>query len=206
MRAKWPGELNLILNNSLMKKIALLCLFILFVTMNLHSQARLAVKTNLPYLVTATPNIGMEYAFAHNYTLELSGGYNPFVFKNDAQLKHWIIWSEVRYWFWESFNSHFLGLHGLIGEFNIGGIDLPLSGFEALKSRRYDGIAKGLGVSYGYQWIIGNNLELELTVGGGFARIDYDVNTLGKNGMKVDEGKKYYFGPTKGALALVYVF
>ena len=189
-----------------MRKFVILCIFFFFITVNLYSQARFAVKTNLPFLLTTTPNIGVEYAFAHNYSFELSGGYNPFEFKNSAKIKHWILWSEMRYWVLEPFNSHFFGLHGLVGEFDIGGINLPLSGLDALKSRNYDGKAKGVGLSYGYQWIIGNNLELELSIGAGLARIDYDVKTLGENGMKMDEGKKYYFGPTKGALSLVYVF
>ena len=40
----------------------------------------LVVKTNLPYLLTTTPNIGVEYAFVRKFSFELTGGYNPFKF------------------------------------------------------------------------------------------------------------------------------
>lgn len=184
----------------------MICLLAFLTLSGLQAQARLGVKTNLPHLLTTTPNLGVEYVFARKYSFELSGGYNPFEFKHDAQLKHWIIWPEVRYWILEPFNGHFFGLHGLIGEFDVGGIRLPVGGFEGLEARRYDGKARGAGISYGYQWIIGNNLVLELTAGLGAARIEYDGYTTGEDGMKISQGKKKYYGPTKGALSLGYVF
>lgn len=191
---------------TMIRKTLILCMFAMLITLNVKSQRRIGVKTNLPHLFTATPNIGVEYAFADNFSFEISGGFNPFVFKNEAQIKHWIIWPEIRYWVWDSFDGHFIGLHGLFGEFNIGGIKLPISGFEALKSRRYKGNAKGGGVSYGYQWIVGSNLLLELTAGVGIARINYDAYILGEDGAKINEGKKNYLGPTKGAVSLIYIF
>ena len=107
---------------------------------------------------------------------------------------------------WESFNGHFFGIHGVFGDFDIGGIKPPIDRLQSLKDRRLDGIVKGGGISYGYQWIIGNNLVLELTAGAGMARIEYDVFTIGENGIKINQGKKNYFGPTKGAFSLAYVF
>ena len=48
----------------------------------------LVVKTNLPYLLTTTPNIGVEYAFARNFSFELTTGYNPFKFGENKRIKH----------------------------------------------------------------------------------------------------------------------
>lgn len=189
-----------------MRKVIMICLFTFLTLSGLQAQASWSVKTNLPHLFTATPNLGVEYVFARKYSVELSGGVNPFKFGDDAQLKHWIIWPEVRYWIQEPYNGHFFGVHGLVGEFNVGGIKLPIKRLEALESRRYDGKARGAGVSYGYQWIIGNNLVLELTAGLGVARFEYESFNLGKDGDKVGQGKKNYFGPTKGAIAIGYVF
>ena len=198
--------MKIVLSMTRIRKILNLIMFSILLTLKVNAQARIGVKTNLLHLFTATPNIGVEYAFTDNLSFEFSGGYNPFVFKNDAQIQHWVIWPEIRYWFSNVFDSNFLGVHCLFGEFDIGGVKLPIRSFEALESRRYKGSVKGGGLSYGYHWIVGNNLVLELTAGVGFARIDYGTYILGEGGTKINEGKKNYLGPTKGAVSLMYVF
>lgn len=189
-----------------MRKLILIFLFTITTLSSLQAQAKWSVKTNLPHLLTATPNLGVEYVFARKYSFEFTGGINPFTYADDAQLKHWVIWPEVRYWTLEPFNGHFFALHAVVGQFDIGGIKLPISGFDALENRRYDCKFNGAGASYGYQWIIGNTFILELSAGFGMARFEYDGYTLGDEGFKVSEGKKNYFGPTKGAIAIGYVF
>lgn len=165
-----------------------------------------AVKTNIPYLVTTTPNLALEFAVGDKMSIELSGGVNPFSLGENKQLKHWVVWPELRYWTCETFNGHFFGLHGVGGQFNVGGLDIPIWKLDRLKDRRYDGSAIGAGISYGYQWIINDHWGFEFTVGGGFARFDYEVYNLGDSGSKLGENKKNYFGPTKAGLSIVYVF
>lgn len=189
----------------LIRKILILFLLAISLTIS-HAQVRVAVKTNLPYLLTTTPNLGAEIALTNNISFEITGGYNPFVFKNSTQIKHWVFWPELRYWLWEHFNGHFFGVHGVFGDYDVAGIKLPIDKLPSLEDKRVDGIVKGGGISYGYQWVIGNNFVLELTAGAGMARIEYDVYTIGENGVKTNQGKKNYFGPTKGALAIAYVF
>lgn len=191
---------------NLIRKTILLSLFGVMLSVHVQAQKTFAVKTNIPHLATLTPNLGMEVAFGGKMTVEISGGYNPFTFADDTQWKHWILWPEVRYWIWEPFNGHLLGVHGVFAEFNVGGLDIPISRLAALKDRRYQGNVKGAGLSYGYAWIIGNNLLLEVTAGVGYARLNYDVFTKGTDGFKINEGRKHYIGPTKGAVSLVYVF
>ena len=82
----------------------------------------------------------------------------------------------------------------------------PFWKLKNLKDSRYEGTAIGVGLSYGHQWILNDHWGIEFTVGAGYARFDYDVYALGKNGAKIGENKKNYFGPTKGALSIVYVF
>jgi hypothetical protein len=153
----------------------------------------LVVKTNLPYLLTTTPNIGVEYAFARNFSFELTGGYNPFKFGEDARIKHWVVWPELRYWTYESLNGHFFGLHGVGGAFNVGGWDLGIDKLSPLKTKRYQGTAYGAGISYGYSWIIENRWALEFTAGHGMARFEYDSYSLNGDGFQVGQGKKKLF-------------
>ncbi|MDO5522461.1 MAG: DUF3575 domain-containing protein [Bacteroidia bacterium] len=181
---------------------------LLFLTTGLffsaHAQKN-TIKTNIPYWFTATPNLGFEFALGEKVSLEVSGGFNPFKFGDTKQLKHWVVWPELRYWPCETYNGHFFGFHAVGGQYNIGGWDLPIDRLAGLKDRRYEGNALGAGLSYGYQWILSDRWGLEFTVGAGYARFNYDVHALGENGQKLGENKKNYFGPTKGALSIVYI-
>lgn len=72
--------------------------------------------------------------------------------------KHWLAQPEARYWFCEAMSSHFLGLHALGGEYNVGHIDLPVdflgSNLKKLKDYRYQGWFAGVGIAYGYSWLL----------------------------------------------------
>ncbi|WP_313380645.1 DUF3575 domain-containing protein [Proteiniphilum saccharofermentans] len=190
----------------LLKRAFFILLFCNLLSLHTQAQKTFAVKTNIPHWATASPNLGVEVAFRHKMTFELSGGFNPFQFGNDKQWKHWIIWPEARYWLNETFNGHSIGLHGVFTGFDVGGLELPFNLVPELKNRRVEGNINGIGLSYGYAWIIGNSLLLEVSAGAGYGRLNYDVFTNGDNGYKTNYGQKHYIGPTKGAISLVYLF
>ena|SRR5690554_1177377 len=193
------------MNKKYIKGILIILLSLSF-SSHINAQKKVALKANIPHWATASPNLGVEVALRHRLTLEISGGLNPFTFKDDKQWKHWVIWPEIRYWPWEAFNGHSIGLHGVFAEFDVGGFDLSISKLAPLKERRYEGNINGIGLSYGYAWIIGNSMVLEITAGGGYARLNYDVFTHGDGGYQINYGKKHYISPTKGAISLVYLF
>lgn len=184
-----------------MKKLFLLIVFILGVIS--VSAQNLAVKTNLLYDLTTTLNLGVEYRFSPKWTAEVSGNYNPFTFRDNKKMKHWLVQPEVRYWFCEAFNGHFLGVHGLGGEFNVGDMDLLV--FPSFKDYRYEGKMFGAGLSYGYQFVLGKRWNLELSAGAGWIRTDYDKYDCPKCGKWIVSGKKNYFGVTKAAISLIYI-
>ena len=66
-----------------MRKVFVWIMF-LFVTLTASAQ-KVAVKTNLLYDVTTTLNLGAEFRLAPKWTLDVSGNYNPFHFKNDKK-------------------------------------------------------------------------------------------------------------------------
>lgn len=187
-----------------MKKIPLVLFLLIGLSFCAYAQKTM-LKTNIPYWLTASPNLGAEVAVADNVSIELSAGFNPFKFGDDKQIKHWVVWPEARYWLNETYNGHFFGLHGVGGQFNMGGVDIPIWKLKNLKDRRYDGSAIGFGISYGYQWVLSSRWGLEATLGVGYARFDYDIYSLGENESKIGENKKNYFGPTKGAISITYV-
>lgn len=164
-----------------------------------------AIKTNALYWTTATLNLGLEIGVGEKSTLDISGGYNPFNFKDDKKFKHWMVQPEYRWWLCEKFNGHFLGVHAHYGEYNVGGIKLPFGMFPTLEDHRYQGRFYGAGGTYGYQWILGNHWNLQAAIGIGYARLDYDKYECGACGQKLKDGHRNYVGVTKAAISIIYI-
>lgn len=166
---------------------------------------KVALKTNLPYWATLTPNLGVEFGLSDKSTFEFVGGVNPFEVERDVKWKHWSALAEYRYWFCERFNGHFVGLNAFGGQFNIAGVDLPYSGWDVFKREsRYQGWAYGAGISYGYQWVLSKRWNFEFNVALGYMHFDYDQFECKECGAKTGESKKDYFGPTKFQLSFLY--
>jgi hypothetical protein len=171
-----------------------------------------ALKTNLGYDATASINLGVEVALAEKWTLDLSGNYNPFTINKDTNMKwkHWFAQPEVRYWFCHKFGGHFLAMHLWGGQYNVGNIDFIPNmfgiNFQNLANYRYEGYFVGAGIGYGYAWMLGNhwNLEIEAAVGGAYTW--YDKYYCPKCGAKIGSDDLIYWGITKLAINLVYVF
>ena len=168
------------------------------------------VKTNILYDATASANLGIEFGLANHWTLDLSGNYNGWAI-NDRKWKHWFVQPEGRYWFCSRFSGHFLAVNAIAGSYNIGNLHNNIkflgTDFKSLTDYRYEGWGAGAGIAYGYAWILGKhwNLEAEIGVGWIYSRYDkFDCEICGK---KVASGESHnYFGPTKLALTLEYIF
>jgi len=187
-----------------MKKLVLLSIAVLF-SVSLSAQ-KLALKNNLLYDATTTPNLALEFSLGKRTTLELGGGWNPWEFSDNKQLKHWLAQPELRFWTCEAFNGFFFGVHGHGGEFNAGGIDLPFGMFPSFEKYRYDGHFYGGGVSIGYQFILGRRWNFEISVGGGYAYLDYEKYDAKDTCISFGKETKDYWGVTRANLSFVYFF
>ena len=188
-----------------MKKISITILTVFFITFSSMSQ-NIGFKTNFAHWAAAgTPNAGLEFVLNRKYTFEVAGGFNPFTFNEYKKAKHWIVQPELRYWLCESFNGHFFGLHALAGEYNIGGIDIPIGRLSKFKDYRYEGFAYGAGLSYGHQWVISPKWNFEFNIGAGYTYLTYDKYPCVKCGSKLSSDTNNYFGVTKAAVSLIYL-
>lgn len=170
----------------------------------------LAVKTNLFYGgYTLTPNLGAEVGIGKRSTLDLGGGYNPWnrhgTVTDNKKLVHWLGQIEYRYWLCQKFNGHFFGVHALGSQYNISQHKLPMLFGKHSKDYRYEGWAVGAGISYGYQFILGKRWNLELNIGVGYARLEYDKYECKKCGQKIGSEHKNYFGPTKAGVSIMFM-
>ena len=185
------------------RKISLLALVIMAFSAVSYGQST-ALKTNLLYWGTTSPNLQLEFGLRKKTTFELSAGFNLFEFSDNKKFKHLLVQPEYRYWFCERFNGHFLGVHAHGAQFNVGGLDVPVGRLDIFKDNRYEGYLYGGGISWGYQWVLSPRWNFEASIGGGYARIHYDKFPCATCGTKQAEGKENYWGVTKGALSLIY--
>jgi opacity protein-like surface antigen len=183
-----------------MKRIYALIFVVTLLVCVVANGQTVAVKSNLLYDITSTVNLGMEFALSPKWTVELPVNYNPWDFGENRKVKHWLIQPEARHWLCRKFYGHFVGLHGHIGAFNMGGIKLI-----GLEEHRYEGNFYGAGVSYGYHWILNSRLSIEATVGLGYAFMDYKKYLCETCASLLDDNTKNYFGPTKAGVSLIYI-
>lgn len=191
-------------------KLCVALLMVLFAGMFASAQ-KVALKTNLLYDATATVNAGIEIGLAPRWTLDISGNFNGWTMSHNRKWKHWLVQPEARYWFCERFSGHFIGIHAHGGEYNFGnlknGIKFLGSDFSKLTDNRYQGWYVGGGLSYGYAWILGKHWNLEAELGIGYIYTRFDKYPCAECGEKIEEdASHHYFGPTKLALSIVYLF
>lgn len=184
---------------------------ILFVCLAISVSAqKVALKTNVLYDATATINAGIEIGLAPKWSLDVSGNLNAWDMSHGRKWKHWLAQPEARYWFCNSFSGHFLGFHAHGGQYNVGNLDNSImflgSDLSKLSDSRYEGWFAGAGVAYGYTWILNKNWNFEMEIGIGYAYTKFDRYPCAWCGEKLDSGDHHYFGPTKAAINLVYVF
>lgn len=176
---------------------------------HVHAQD-VALKTNLLYDAMLSPSLGAEVRLAPHWSADLSGNVNFWTLSHGRKWKHWLVQPEARYWFCEAMGGHFIGLHALGGEYNVGNISLPDflgNKFRKLKDTRAQGWFAGAGIAYGYNWLLSKHWSLEAEIGIGWAYTRYDRYECAGCGRKVESNRVHnYVGPTKAAVNLVYVF
>jgi len=186
----------------LIKKTAIILTLFLLGATTLSAQ-KLAVKSNLPYLATATPNIGVEVGLSEKFTLNVTYGLNPFIFKDNKRWNHWIVEPELRYWLCERFYGHFFGLHAGVGEYNINHVNIPF--VKDSRNFRYEGFGVLAGLTYGHSWILGGRWNMEAALGAGIVYIENDKFDCSDCGRRLGENQKFFFAPTNVTLSIIYL-
>ena len=111
------------------------------------------VRANTLAALTGTVAVGAEAALTDNWTVETSAYWNP-IRTERLTTQVGAVQLGVRHWFYEDFVGHFLGLHASWVDYRIGN-----------RRRTYDGRAYGIGISYGYAWILSKRWNLVVEAG-----------------------------------------
>lgn len=155
------------------------------------------VGLNVPMLLTGTVNVSFEAAFAPHWSADIAAMWNP-VKADKLQMRLLAVQPGVRYWFFEEYAGHFIGTHLAAARYDIGG-------------RRFHrkGWLTGLGVSYGYSWLLSTRWNLSVEAGLGLyymkdTRRDHHVPD--DRDEYICHARRLVLGPSKLNVGFTYLF
>lgn len=145
------------------------CLFLigLLTATDVFSQ-NFAIKTNVLYNATATPNLQAEVKVAPRHTVGVSAGFNPWPVKenftydgDNRKMRHVLVQPMWRYWFCSAFAGHFVSTNVAYIHYNVSNIKFPLGLYPGVDKERRQGNTFAIGASYGYSWILSPRWSIE---------------------------------------------
>lgn len=177
----------------LLKKVSVLVLLVLSTT-GVFAQ-RVALKSNALYWAAMSPNLGLEFRMSRHYTLNMEAAFNPFKLSDDFKTRFVAFTPEVRYWFEARPHSHhFVGAMALASAYSVN-----------LKDKFHEGSALGLGLTYGYSFVLSSRWSLETTLGAGLLKVNEKKYSRGAEVPKEANHDKMMFAPLKLGVSFVYL-
>lgn len=168
------------------------------------SSCWVAFKTNALAFPILEPNGGIEFGFAGRFSIGIDG-YRPRfhnVGKKSIEVNANLWGGDIRYWLkpWNkeggrSMKGHFFGAY-----YTEGMVDLQYNE----KGNQAEVITTGL--EYGYVFPIAKHCRLELGLGVGYLRADYDHFKVAGDGKQLNychSGRTTWWGPTKANVSFV---
>ena len=138
-----------------------------------HPVHGFAIRNNVAYDATGTPNLGIEIPLGDHVSLGANAGFkwwDRFLFWDKdtdkaAKWRHLMIAPEVRYYPAYIGAGHFISTDLIYMHYNVAAIDAPFNLYKDLVDHRFQGNFYGLGLSYGYSWWIGRRWRFEAEAG-----------------------------------------
>ena len=124
---------------------------------SVHAQ-RMAITTNVLEDVVLTPNLGIEIVVADRQSLTFDASFAPYKLSEQFHNKCMTFRAGYKYWFSQALYAHYIGIDAVASSYDMG-------------VGRYDFRDQyvGIGVGYGYSFIIGKKLNIVPGIGVGFA-------------------------------------
>lgn len=133
----------------------------------------LALRTNLFYAGTSTPNLGLDIALGQHTSLGFSIGLKTWPrwlpwdndIQNPLKWRHRLVTTEFRWWPKRVYDNWFIGTDLLYLHYNMGAVHLPFGLYPILNEYRLQGDAIGAGLFAGHSWWLGEHWRIELAGG-----------------------------------------
>ena len=160
---------------------------------------KIALKTNLLFDALLVANLGVEISPWTHWSLDIPVWYSPYSIASTWKIRLLGIQPEIRWWFKEAMQGHFIGCHTHVFGFNI-----ALNDYARYQDPNH--ALWGIGLSYGYALSLGQSRHwgMEFTIGAGFANYRYEAYLPGRNGVKFKSGSDRYWGITRAGISLIY--
>lgn len=170
------------------------CTLILALAFTSATAQRVAVKTNALYWATLSPNLGAEFRLSRHFTLNIEATANPFTVSS-YKLTNASIAPEVRYWLsGRPQAGHFFGGMALLAVYDMKWDDTY-----------HKGDAVGLGVTYGYSFVLSRRWSLETTIGLGALRYREKKYTDAETAPSDANHKSTIIAPLKAGVTFTYI-
>ena len=147
-------------------------------------QPRMALRTNLLYDATLSPNLGVDVRVDSLRTVGLLVGLNAWDIDKEKNKKwrHALFSLRARKYRDSLFHKGYYEADLIYSHYNVGNTKIPFGLYSAVKDRRLQGDLVALGGKYGYSWILARNwrIEAEAGVAIGYAWFkEYDCDHCG---------------------------
>ena len=158
-------------------KILLAIVMLMVAKTSLHAQ-RIAVTTNALEDIVLTPNLGVDIVISDRQSLTFDASFAPYKIADSFHNKCMVLRAGYKYWFNQALYAHYVGFDAVVSSSDIG-----LGKFQS-KDEYF-----GVGIGYGYSFILSKRLNLVPNIGVGIA---YAHNY---------EGNDQMIAPGQGVLA-----
>ena len=147
-------------------------------------QPRMALRTNLLYDATLSPNLGVDVRVDSAWTVGLLVGINAWDIDEEKNKKwrHALFSLRARKFRDFLFHKGYYEADFIYSHYNVGNTKIPFGLYSAVKDRRLQGDLIALGGKYGYSWILSRTwrIEAEAGVAVGYAWFkEYDCDHCG---------------------------
>ena len=147
-------------------------------------QPRMALRTNLLYDATLSPNLGVDVRVDSAWTVGLLAGINAWDIDKEKNKKwrHALFSIRARKYRDSLFHKGYYEADVIYSHYNVGNTKIPFGLYSAVKDRRLQGDLIALGGKYGYSWILARHwrIEAEAGVAVGYAWFkEYDCDHCG---------------------------
>ena len=185
-----------------------LTLLLAFVTGSSAAQT-VALRTNLLYDATLSPNLGAELRVDSLWSIGMTVGINAWDIDNRPQhnkkWRHFLVAPKVRYYLNDTLmHKGYLEINGIYSHYNVSNVKFPFGLYKSVRDRRLQGDLLALGGKYGYSWILARDwrIEAEAGVAVGYAWFkEYDCPHCG---TYLGEGDRIFLLPQLG-INVVYI-
>ena len=194
-----------------------------FVGVEKAGAQKLALRNNLLYDATLTPNIGAELRIDSAWTAGVNIGLNAWDIDKSKNKKwrHLLIAPNVRRYFGHKSDKpasrslwgisvdscrkvSYLELDAIYSHFNVGNTKIPFGLYKSIQDRRLQGDLFALGGKYGYSWILSRDWRLEAEAGIAIGYAWFKENDCDHCGNYDGNGDRIFLLPQLG-INVVYI-